>query len=65
MMIGYDLAPWLKQHVTVNLNIFNVLALSTPSSVSVADGSPTSTQFGLASGRQSFRTFTLGARYDF
>ena len=65
MMVGYDLAPIVKQHITLNLNIFNVLALSSPTGVNTSEGSPNATQFGLASGRQSFRTFTMGARYDF
>jgi len=65
LMLSYDLEPWIKQHVIVNLQINNVLALQTATSISSQAGAPNSDQFGLASGRLGFRTLTLGARYEF
>jgi hypothetical protein len=65
LMIAYDFNKLIKQHVTVNLQINNVLALQTPGGVNSFEGAPNSNTFGLAATRTGFRTFTLGARYDF
>ncbi len=64
-MVSYDFFKLINQHVVANLQINNVFALDTPTGVSSAEGAPSSNQFGLASTRQGFRSFTVGARYEF
>ncbi|MBX3228800.1 MAG: TonB-dependent receptor [Labilithrix sp.] len=65
VMVSYDFNTLIKQHVIVNLQINNLLALETATGINTSEGAPTSTQFGLASTRNGFRSFTLGARYEF
>ncbi len=65
LMLSYDLAELIKQHVIVNMQINNVLGLSTPTALNQTEGAPNSNQFGLAVSRQQFRSFMLGARYQF
>jgi hypothetical protein len=65
VMLSYDFAHLLQQHVTVNLEIDNVLALPTPTGLTTNQGAPNTSQYGLVNSRQGFRTLTLGARYDF
>ena len=65
MMLAYDFHAILKQHLIVNLQINNVLALNTPTGIGTSEGAPNNNQFGTANSRQGFRTFTLGARYEF
>ena len=65
LMISYDFFHVLKQHLSANVQVTNVLALSTTSGVSATEGTPNGTQFGLASTRQDFRAVTLGVRYEF
>jgi hypothetical protein len=65
LMLTYDFHALIKQHLLLNLQINNVLALGGATGVVSQEGTPNTNQFGLASGRQSFRTFTLGARYEF
>lgn len=64
LMVSYNFKELLKQNVIVNLQVDNVLGLTTPTSVNQTEGAPNTNQFGLASGRQSFRAFTLGLRYE-
>ena len=65
LMLTYDFEKLIKQHLQANLQVNNVLGLQTAGSVTGTEGAPQSTQFGLASGRQGFRTMTLGLRYEF
>jgi hypothetical protein len=65
LMLAYDFHSLLKQHVIVNLQINNVLALDTATGINTTEGAPNANQFGTASTRQGFRSFTLGARYEF
>jgi hypothetical protein len=65
IMLSYDLEQFLHQHVTVNAEIDNVLALQTATAATATEGAPNTNQFGLANTRQGFRTLTLGARYEF
>ena len=64
-MLSYDFHKILGQHLITNVQINNVLALQTPTGVTEAEGAPNSNAFGLVSTRQTFRTVTLGARYEF
>jgi hypothetical protein len=65
MMLSYDFHKLLKEHIILNVQVNNVLALTTPTSVGSTEGAPNTNQSGLAAGRQGFRTVTLGARYEF
>jgi hypothetical protein len=65
IMLSYDFEQLFHQHVTLNAEIDNVLALQTATSASATEGAPNTSQFGLANARQGFRTLTLGARYQF
>ncbi len=65
LMLTYDFEKLIKQHLSMNVQVNNVFALQTAGGVTATEGSPASTQFGIASGRQGFRTLTLGLRYDF
>lgn len=65
VMLSYDFFKLIKQHVEAQLQVTNVLALQSAVGVNGSEGNPNTTQFGLASGRQGFRTITLGARYEF
>ena len=65
LMFSYDFRQLIKQHVIVNLAINNVLGLNTATGINTSEGAPNNTQFGLASTRNSFRSFTMGARYEF
>jgi hypothetical protein len=65
LMLTYDFYALLKQHLIVNLQINNVLALQTATDITADQGSPNSNQYGLAAQRQAFRTIQLGARYEF
>jgi hypothetical protein len=64
-MLTYDFDPLIHQHLILNLQINNVLALQTPTGISSTEGAPNTNTFGLANARQDFRTLTLGARYEF
>lgn len=64
MMLSYNFEKLIKQRVIANLQINNVLALDGATGVNTTQGSPNGTQFGLASNRQGFRTFTIGLRYE-
>jgi hypothetical protein len=64
-MLGYDFFKLLNEHLSVNVAITNVLALSAASGISGTEGSPNGTQFGTAAQRQDFRSVTMGARYEF
>lgn len=61
-MLTYDFEKLIKQHVQANIQVNNVFALQTATSVTGTEGAPATTQFGLANGRQGFRTLTLGLR---
>jgi hypothetical protein len=65
VMLAYDFYAILKQHFTVNLQINNILAIDTATAVNGNEGAPNTNQFGLAQTRQGFRSFTMGARYEF
>jgi hypothetical protein len=65
LMLSYDFEKLIKQHLIVNVQVNNVFALQTAASVNGTDGAPNSNQFGLANGRNGFRTLTLGVRYEF
>jgi hypothetical protein len=65
LMLSYDFNKLLKQHIIANVQVNNVLALQNATGVNGTEGSPNTNQFGLASGRQGFRTLTLGVRYEF
>ncbi|MBX3231688.1 MAG: TonB-dependent receptor [Labilithrix sp.] len=65
VMLTYDFEKLLKQHLSMNVQINNVFALQNAVGVNGTEGSPTASQFGLATNRQDFRTLTLGVRYDF
>jgi hypothetical protein len=65
LMFAYDFHSILKQHLILNLQINNVLALSTPTGISTTEGAPNNSQFGLANTRQGFRSVTMGVRYEF
>lgn len=65
LMLGYDFFELTTQHITLNVSVDNVLALTTPTSLSTTEGAPNTNQFGLAGTRLGFRTFTAGLRYDF
>jgi len=65
LMLSYDFNKLIKQHLIANLQINNVLALQNATGVNGTEGPPNTNQFGLASGRQDFRTVTLGVRYEF
>jgi hypothetical protein len=65
LMLNYDFYKLLNQHVIINVQINNVLALQSASVLQTLDGAPNSNTFGLATARQGFRTLTLGARYEF
>jgi hypothetical protein len=64
-MLSYDFERLLHQQITLNLEIDNVLALQTATATNPNEGAPSSNQFGLANGRQGFRTLIAGARYEF
>jgi hypothetical protein len=65
IMLSYDFNQLIKQHLTLNLSINNVLGLNTATGVNSTDGAPNTNQFGLANTRTAFRSFTMGARYEF
>jgi hypothetical protein len=65
LMLSYDFYKLLNQHVSTNVQVNNVLALTTPTGVNRVEGSPQGTSFGLATTRQEFRSVTLGVRYEF
>jgi hypothetical protein len=65
VMVTYDFYELLKQHLKVNLQMDNLLGLTTPTSVATTEGAPNTNQFGLAGSRQGFRSFTMGVRYEF
>jgi hypothetical protein len=65
VMLTYDFNKLLKQHLIVNLQVTNVLALQNATTLNTTDGPPSTNQFGLAATRQDFRTLTLGVRYEF
>jgi hypothetical protein len=65
LLITYDFHKLLSQHLIVNLQINNVLALQSAAGIQSTEGAPNTNQFGLVSTRQGFRTLTLGARYEF
>lgn len=65
LMLSYDFEKLIKQHLTANVQVNNVLGLQTAGSVLTAEGAPQTSTFGLASGRQGFRSVQLGLRYDF
>ncbi len=65
VMLSYDFHKLLKEHIIANVQVNNVLALQNATSLGQTEGSPQTNQFGLAQGRQGFRTITLGARYEF
>src|SRR5262249_25719013 len=55
LMLSYDFEKLLHQHVILNLQINNVLALQTATQVNTTEGAPQTTTFGLAQTRQNFR----------
>jgi hypothetical protein len=65
LMFSYDFSKLIKQHVILNLAINNVLGLNTATGLNTTEGAPQNNQFGLASTRTGFRSFTMGARYEF
>lgn len=65
MMFSYDFSRLIKQRVIVNLQINNVLGLNTATGLVTSEGAPGNNQFGLVSSRTSFRSFTMGLRYEF
>jgi hypothetical protein len=65
LMFSYDFQQLIHQHLILNLQIQNVLALQTATGISTTLGAPNTNQFGLASQRANFRQLTLGARYEF
>ena len=65
MMFSYDFSSLIKQHVVLNLQINNVLGLNTATGITTNEGAPANNQFGLASSRTGFRSFTMGLRYEF
>lgn len=65
LMLTYDFEKILKQHLIANASVSNVLALYPAGAIASAEGAPGTTQFGLASGRQSLRSVQLGLRYEF
>ena len=65
VMLSYDFEKLIKQHLIANVQCNNVLGLQTASSVTGTEGAPQSTTFGLANGRQGFRTLTIGLRYEY
>jgi hypothetical protein len=65
LMFSYDFSKLIKQHVILNLAINNVLGLNTATGLNTTEGAPQNSQFGLVSTRTGFRSFTMGARYEF
>ena len=65
VMFTYDFYKLLNQHFQASLQITNVLALQTPTTISSSEGAPNTNQFGTVGTRTAFRQLTLGARYEF
>ena len=65
LLLAYDFEKLLKQHLIANVSVTNVLALQSATSVNGTETTPGSNQYGLAAGRQGFRSVQLGLRYEF